>query len=164
MTESPKRNISTGGTLNSTLDTMVMIIVVRNSTLMMTSTRRTSLRACTSCTSPCMPRESSSASSRTPQAAGIDSASRVRISTLWARKIINVVTSPVMSATPPEFTAKTTRVMKRICFFLSSFSDRISAQETSVAVMLSAREENTKQNAPVSNRRYFSLMRLGMIR
>ena len=84
---------------------MVPIIVARNRIAMITSTFRTSLELACSVTVPDSPPERNTARINTVIEAGMASVSSVRISTLSARKIISVVTSPVISETPPEFTA-----------------------------------------------------------
>ena len=151
MMERPKRKVSTGGILNNALPVMVAMIVTRNRPAITASTVRTSLELAFRVTVPDRPPERSTASKNTVIEAGMASVSSVRISTLSARKIISVVTSPVISETPPEFTANTTKTINCNRFFRSRLKERIREQETSVAVMLSAREENTKQNRPVRN-------------
>ena len=111
-----------------------------------------------------MPIDSMAASTITATNAGTASASSWRIATLPARKIISVVTSPVISATPPELTEKTTKVANLMVFARSSCSERIRVMETSVAVMLSASDENTKQKVAVRNSKARSLIRLGNTR
>ncbi len=111
-----------------------------------------------------MPIDSIAASTITATKAGTARASSWRIATLPARKIISVVTSPVISATPPELTANTTSVANLMVLALSSCNDRISVMETSVAVMLSASDENTKQKVAVRNSKARSLIRLGNTR
>ena len=74
------------------------------------------------------------------------------------------MTSPVISATPPEFTANTTNAAYLMLFSALSLSDMINVMETSVAVMLSASEENTKQNVAVRNSSCRSLIRFGKTR
>ncbi len=96
--------------------------------------------------------------------AGIARVSRVSISTFSARKIIRVVTSPVIRETPPELTAKTTSVTNWMRFFSSRSSDRIREHETKVAVILSAKEEKMKQKRPVRKSSRLSLTCFGMIR
>ena len=84
--------------------------------------------------------------------------------TLPSRKIINVVTSPVISETPPEFTANTIKVAYLTSFLASSFNDIITAKEINVAVTLSEIDENRNAKLPTKNISFRSLMLVGIIR
>mgnify|MGYP006948830095 CR=1 FL=1 len=64
--------------------------------------------------------------------------------TLSSKKIIRVVTSPVISDTPPEFTANTTTTANRMVWLKGKPKDKTMAIDTKVAVMLSASEEKQK--------------------
>ena len=85
------------------------------------------------------------------------------IVTLPSRKIISVVTSPVMSDTPPEFTANTTSTAKRMVWLNGNPSDSTMAMDTRVAVMLSAREEKQKLKMAVKKISFRSVILAGMM-
>jgi hypothetical protein len=95
---------------------------------------------------------------------GNESHNKSRILTLSAKNIIKVVTSPVISDTPPELTENTTKTAKRIVLLAGNDNDSNRAMETSVAVMLSARDEKIKLKVTVNNINFRLLMDPGIAR
>ena len=136
-------------------------MVARNSQATRRSRRRVSRGSRTRFTSPPSPGSSSVASSITLRKDGSASSISSLMRTLPARKIISVVTSPVISATPPELTANTASTAKRSVFFGARPSDSTRVSDTSVAVMLSASDEKAKAKSPVRYSRPRSPMRFG---
>ena len=130
---------------------MVVMIVSRK---IPATTMSTCCRSCdvlVTVTSPDIGNISRAIRTRTAQKAGRESISRLVISALSARNIIRVVTSPVIIATPPEFTAKTAIAANLRVFCAGNCNERMRATDTSVAVILSASDEKTKANKPVSS-------------
>lgn len=97
-------------------------------------------------TTPSALSENRVANKITLTADGINNISSSDICTWPPKKIINVVTSPVIKATPPEFTAKiiNTAILRRIC--LSSLKVVNKPNDTNVAVTLSQNAESTSAN------------------
>ena len=78
--------------------------------------------------------------------------------TFSSKKIIKVVTSPVINDTPPELTLNTIKVAYFINFLGSNLSDITTASEIKVAVMLSEIDENKNANPPIRNISFRSLI------
>ena len=106
---------------------------------------------CAMVTCPLTPIDSNVASDSTPASAGRLNSSRSTMSALPAVKIINVVTSPVIRATPPELTANTISTTNRICTAASRRNASTVATLTRVAVTLSQIDDSTKANPAMMN-------------
>ena len=109
------------------------------------------IRACANFTSPDSFIDNKLASVITPKKEGNIRISRLEIVTLFSKKIIKVVTSPVISETPPLFTENMISVAYFNRFFTSNCRFITTAIDTKVAVTLSAKEENTKAKIAMTN-------------
>ena len=156
ITDNPVRKVSTGGISKATLNAIVVKIVLKKTKAMVMST------ACKSWLFLLITTMFDSGfiinkiSTPTANIAGPARSNRLVISAFPSRKIIKVVTSPVIIATPPELTAKTVTAANRSFFATSRLSDNTKAMETRVAVMLSANDENKNANRPVSSNSFRS--------
>ena len=122
------------------------------------------LGLCLILTRPLIPMLSKLAKIMTAINDGRDNQNRLRILTLPAKNIINVVTSPVIKDTPPELTANTTSTAKRIVLLGGKLSDSTKVIATKVAVMLSANDENKKLKIAVKKSSFRSLIDSGIAR
>ena len=109
-------------------------------------------------TLPDIPTDNIAANNATLASAGTINNNKLAMVTFSSKKIISVVTSPVINDTPPELTLNTIKVAYFINFLGSNFSDITTASEIKVAVMLSDIDENKNAKPPIRNISFRSLI------